>query len=190
MPRKNRSKKGKEKTSQGECRKQDSRQGLASGTVCLAFSRAPQASGRDPLKPATVIERPVTPAERYATQGLRRLPFGERKYDSDCGSLPESQSDDDNSDNGYDDDNEHFHADEDDYKMDLIGIISEFVEEPLQTMREKFQSSLHKLEKRLQKQIDKTIDKNASDVTTLRAQLEKSGKRKSGAQDNCQRATD
>jgi hypothetical protein len=115
-----------------------------------------------------VIEHPVTPPKGYATQGLQRLPFGEQKSDSDCGSLLDSQSDDNNYDNSYDDDNEHSHADEDNYKMELVGVIFEYVEEQLQTIREKFQSSLHKLEKRLPKQIGKTIDKTRSDVATFR----------------------
>ncbi|KAF8537273.1 hypothetical protein BDD12DRAFT_807083 [Trichophaea hybrida] len=76
MPKKNRSKKGK--------------------ATQVSFS----SSVASTLKPATVTERTATP-EGYATQGQRRLPFGQRKYDSDCGSdsVPEWQSEDEDEDN-------------------------------------------------------------------------------------------
>ncbi|KAF8533536.1 hypothetical protein BDD12DRAFT_482659 [Trichophaea hybrida] len=144
MPRKNQSKKGKE-------------------TQASSSSALPQ--------PATVIERPATP-NGYATQGQRRPPFGERKYDSDCG--PESEwqpADEDENDYGSED-NEHFHAVEHNHEMDPCGVITEFVNESLQTKKEKFEESLHKLGKDMctkiarrcnfgeyKKRIDKTVNK-------------------------------
>jgi hypothetical protein len=59
------------------------------------------------------------------TQGLGRLPFGERRYDSDCGS---EFSDD------YDDDIEHYADEDESFKTDAFAQI--------QMLREEFEISL------------------------------------------------
>jgi hypothetical protein len=94
MPRKNRSKKGMETQTSSSTASSSalSREKAETETVAKDSHPAPSVfSSAAFLKPTTMIERP--------TQGQRRLPFGERKYDSDCGSelsepaLPESDND-------------------------------------------------------------------------------------------------
>ncbi|KAF8522064.1 hypothetical protein BDD12DRAFT_904839 [Trichophaea hybrida] len=131
MAKKNKGKKNAPPTKkivEGEGSRTAARDGLHPG------STVPASSSSAPPKPATVSRR--------------HLHFGERLYDSDCGSendAPCGQSDDDVDSNDFGSvcsDNEHFHADKKDMKMDPVGVITEYVEETLQQAKNCFEDSL------------------------------------------------
>ncbi|KAF8533263.1 hypothetical protein BDD12DRAFT_899808 [Trichophaea hybrida] len=103
-------------------------------------------AARDGLHPGSTVPASSSSAPpKPATVSRRGLPFGERLYDSDCGSdndAPCGQSDDDVDSNDFGSvcsDNEHFHADENDMKMDPVGVITEYVEETLQQAKNFFE---------------------------------------------------
>ncbi|KAF8536776.1 hypothetical protein BDD12DRAFT_889331 [Trichophaea hybrida] len=114
--------------------------------------------------------------ERKVGSGLLFLlllptPEDPRTHDSDRTPSDTQWSENDNDEEN----NEHFHTDEQDYEMDPLGVITEFVNESLQTMEEKFEDSLHKVEKDLYSQIaarcnfqeyEKRIDKTVNKVDT------------------------
>ncbi|KAF8537126.1 hypothetical protein BDD12DRAFT_888503 [Trichophaea hybrida] len=196
MPRKNRSKKGKETQASSSAPPPH----MEEVEVRIA---AKEAQHPEPTVPSS------SSSSKTATVSRRRLPFGERLYESDCGTdndAPEGQSDDDICINDYDgsvlyDDNEHFHADKSDMKIDPLGVITEYVEETLQQAKSFFEDSILKLrndtlsqlaeratkdeayEKRINRwlsdmnsrvhKLEHVLEENHAENETLRAQVKK-----------------